>query len=61
MLIAGLGTEMAISGHIGRISRILKTHIEAEIIEGPQIGRIVELTFQQVETAAGYPDLKRGK
>lgn len=61
MLIAGIGTELVISGHVGRIRWIWNTRVGAEIIEGPQIGRYVELIFQQVETAAGYPDLKRGK
>ena len=53
MLVAGIGTEIVIAGHLGKIIKILNDHVEAEIIEGAQIGRIVEISLEQVERAAG--------
>ena len=53
MLVAGIGTEIIVSGYVSRICRILYDHVEVEIIEGAQIGRIIELSFEQVERAAG--------
>jgi hypothetical protein len=53
MLVAGIGTELMISGYLGKIIEIHHDCVLAEIIEGVQIGRVVPLSFKQVEAAAG--------
>jgi hypothetical protein len=53
MFVAGIGTRIIVDGRLCRICKILNTHVEAEIIEGAQIGRIQVISFEKVEEAAG--------
>lgn len=51
--VAGLGTIVQVSGFDGRIIQIDNGTVDVEIIEGLQLGRVVTISFKQVEKAAG--------
>ena len=53
IMLVEIGTEIVISGYLGKITKILNDRVEVEIIEGAQIGRIVEISLEQAERAVG--------